>query len=459
MTDNLLRHGFFRKDKEFYRTLFGMLFVVSLHNIVAYSVNIADNIMLGRYSQEALSGAATVNQIFFLVQQLALAIGEACVILASQYWGQKKVEPIHKLTGATLYTGMIFGILIFMICAIFPEQVVSIFASDKTIIEQGVIYLRITKYTYVMFIITNIFLSALRSVGTVNISFIISFISLIVNVIINYVLIFGKFGFSEMGITGAAIGTLIARAVEVVLVIIYLLFIDRKLNLFSTNFLKLNKVLTKDYLDVAINVILSQLLWAVSVPFQTAILGHLTSDAIAANSVAITFYSYLKVIVQSMSAVSAALIGQTIGKGNIDEVKASTRTMQVIDIGIGVILGLALFLFKDIILGFYSLNDSSMILARKLLIVMSFVMVGMSYQMPVSMGILRGGGDTKFVMLMNSISTWLIVMPLSFMSAFWWNWPVVLVVIVIQSDQIFKCLPVAIRIRQYDNWVKKLTRV
>ena len=218
-------------------------------------------------------------------------------------------------------------------------------------------------------------------------------------------------------------------------------------------------MLTKDYLDVAINVILSQLLWAVSVPFQTAILGHLTSDAIAANSVAITFYSYLKVIVQSMSAVSAALIGQTIGKGNIDEVKASTRTMQVIDIGIGVILGLALFLFKDIILGFYSLNDSSMILARKLLIVMSFVMVGMSYQMPVSMGILRGGGDTKFVMLMNSISTWLIVMPLSFMSAFWWNWPVVLVVIVIQSDQIFKCLPVAIRIRQYDNWVKKLTRV
>lgn len=452
------KSAFFTKDKEFYHTLFRMLLIVSLQNIVAYTVNMADNMMLGRYSQDAMSGAATVNQIYFIVQQMALAIGEALVMLTSQYWGQKRLEPIRKLTGTALYLGVIFGVIVFAICAFAPEQVVGIFTDDGAIIVQGVEYLRITKYSYILFVITSVLMSSLRSVETVNISFVISCVSLIVNVAINYALIFGKFGCPELGVVGAAVGTLVARAIELAIVVFYMLVIDKKLKLFSTNFLKLDKDLTKDYRKVAIPVILSQLLWAVSVPFQTAILGHLSADAIAANSVATTFYSYLKVIVQSMSAVSAVLIGRTIGRGNMEEIKADARTLQVADIAIGIVLGVVLFLLRNPLLSFYSLTDSAMTLAAQLLVVMAFIMVGMSYQMPVSMGIIRGGGDARFTLIMNTVSTWAIVIPLSLMSAFWWKWPVVLVVIMIQSDQVFKCLPTALRIRKYDKWVKKMTR-
>ncbi len=452
------KSAFFTKDKEFYHTLFRMLLIVSLQNIVAYTVNMADNMMLGRYSQDAMSGAATVNQIYFIVQQMALAIGEALVMLTSQYWGQKRLEPIRKLTGTALYLGVIFGVIVFAICAFAPEQVVGIFTDDGAIIAQGVEYLRITKYSYILFVITSVLMSSLRSVETVNISFVISCVSLIVNVAINYALIFGKFGCPELGVVGAAVGTLVARAIELAIVVFYMLVIDKKLKLFSTNFLKLDKDLTKDYRKVAIPVILSQLLWAVSVPFQTAILGHLSADAIAANSVATTFYSYLKVIVQSMSAVSAVLIGRTIGRGNMEEIKADARTLQVADIAIGIVLGVVLFLLRNPLLSFYSLTDSAMTLAAQLLVVMAFIMVGMSYQMPVSMGIIRGGGDARFTLIMNTVSTWAIVIPLSLMSAFWWKWPVVLVVIMIQSDQVFKCLPTALRIRKYDKWVKKMTR-
>lgn len=450
--------AFFTKDKEFYHTLFRMLIIVSLQNLVAYTVNMADNMMLGRYSQDAMSGAATVNQIYFIVQQMALAIGEGFVMLASQYWGQKRLEPIRKLTGTALYVAVVFGVVVFAVCAIAPGPVVGIFTGDGAIIAQGVEYLRITKYSYILFVITSVLMSSLRSVETVNISFIVSCISLVVNVAINYALIFGKFGCPEMGVAGAAVGTLVARAIELAIVVFYMLVLDKKLKLFSTNFLKLDKELTHDYRKVAVTVILSQLLWAVSVPFQTAILGHLSADAIAANSVATTFYSYLKVIVQSMSAMSAVLIGRTIGKGNMEDVKASTRTLQVVDIIIGIILGTALFLLRNPLLSFYNLTDSAMALAAQLLIVMAFIMVGMSYQMPVSMGIIRGGGDARFVLIMNTISTWVIVIPLSLMSAFWWKWPVMLVVIVIQSDQVFKCLPTALRIRKYDKWIKKMTR-
>ena len=367
------------------------------------------------------------------------------------------MQPIRKLTGIALKLGLICGIITILICTFIPHLVISIFTNDPEIIAEGVAYLGIIKYTFLLFIITNVLMAALRCVETVKISFYISIVSLIVNVGINYVLIFGRFGAPELGIRGAAIGTLVARIVELGIVVVYMLKIDKKLKLFSENFMRFDSNLRKDYTKVEIPVMLSQVLWAVSVPFQTAILGHLSSDAIAANSVATTFYQYLKVIVLAMSSSSAVMMGASVGRGDMKRVKSDARTLVVIDLLIGVALGVALFVLRKPLLTFYNLNDTAIVLADQLIIVMSFIMVGMSYQMPVSMGIIRGGGDAKFSMVVNMISTWAIVIPLSFMSAFWWHWSVVGVVIMIQSDQVFKGLPTFIHFRSY-KWVKKLTR-
>ncbi len=451
------KESFFTRDKSFYKTLFHLMVIVALQNLVAYSVNMADNIMLGAYDQTALSGAATVNQIFFMVQQVTLSIGEALVVLGSQYWGQKRTEPICRLTGIALKLGVICGVIILIAVTVAPEQILYIFTDDPAIVAAGMDYLDIIKYTFVLFIITNVFMAALRCVETVNISFYISVISLLVDVAINYCLIFGKFGCPEMGVRGAAIGTLVARIVELLIVVLYAAFKDKKLQLFKNNFLKFDRDLRRDYRKIAVPVILSQILWAVSVPMQTAILGHLSSDAIAANSVATTFYQYLKVVVQAMCSATAVMVGSTIGRGDMRRIKSDARTLECIDLLIGIILGVLLFSLRNFLLSFYNLSDTATTLSLQLIVVLSFVMVGMSYQMPVSMGIIRGGGDARFTMIMNLVSTWAIVMPLSFMSAFWWKWPVVAVVIMIQSDQIFKCLPTFIRLRSY-KWIKKLTR-
>ena len=460
------RTSFFTKDKAFYRSLFGMLAFVALQNIIAYSVNMADNIMLGSYSQAALSGAATVNQVFFIIQQFAISFGNALVALAAQYWGQKRVGPIKSLCGITLKVGVAIAIVLLLICALMPSSIVRIFTSESDIIAEGRKYLLIIMWTFLLYIITNILMAALRAVGTVNISFYISIVSLIINVGINYVLIFGKLGFPEMGITGAAIGTLIARVVELLIVILYLIFFDKKLGLFrrgeSQEAVLLwlfgnDKGLWKDYIKVYIPIMCATVLWGFSVPMQTAILGHLSADAIAANSVATTFYQYLKVIVVAMSSTSAVMIGQSIGRGEMERVKSDGRTLSVIDVVIGLILGIALVVLKNPLLSLYNLNENAMDLAGRLILIMAVIMVGMSYQMPVSFGIIQGGGDAKFTMAMNLISTWLIVMPLSFMAAFWWKWPVEWVVVVVQSDQIFKCLPTWLHFRKY-KWMKKLTR-
>ena len=456
---------FFVREKKFYKELFTMLAFVALQNVVAYSVNMADNIMLGRYSQEALSGAATVNQVFFIVQQFAISFGNALVAIAAQYWAQGRAEPVKKLTGIAFKLGFVISAALALVCLFIPEGIVRIFTSDPAIIEQGRDYLLLILWTFILYILTNVLMAALRAVGTVRISFYISIASLVINVGINYCLIFGKFGLPEMGIRGAAVGTMTARIVELLIVLIYLIFVDKKLKLFSKEDKGLDiswltsgdKALRKDYFKIYFPIMCATVLWGISVPVQTAILGRLSSDAIAANSVATTFYQYLKVIVVAMSSTSAVMTGQSIGKGDIEHVKRVGRTLSVIDLGIGIVLGALLAALRYPLLSLYNLNSTAYDMALDLILLMGLVMVGMSYQMPVSFGIFQGGGDAKFTMTMNLISTWAIVIPLSFMAAFWWKLPIVWVVLVIQSDQIFKCLPVFIHFKKY-TWIKKLTR-
>ena len=448
---------FFTKDPAFYKTLFRMLLVVALQNLVAYSVNMADNIMLGSYSQTSLSAAATVNQVFFMVQQFALSIGNALVVLGAQYWGQERAAPVRTLTGIALKLGAAISAVLVGICVLFPEPLLYLFTDSAEIVAEGLRYLSLIRWTFALFILTNVLMSALRSVGIVNISFYVSVVSLIVNVSVNYTLIFGRFGLPELGILGAAVGTLIARGLEFLIVVFHVLKFDKKLRLFSDGALwRLDSGLRRDFVRVYLPIMCSQVLWGVSVPMQTAILGHLSDNAIAANSIATTFYQYLKVIVIAMSSVSAVMIGNAIGRGDRGRVRSDARTMAVIDVLIGAALGAALFLLRRPLISLYTLTPAARETAVNLMAVMSVVMVGMSYQMPVSFGIIQGGGDTGFTMKMNLISTWCIVMPLSFMAAFWWKWPVEAVVLVIQSDQIFKGLPTFLRFRKY-QWMKKLT--
>ena len=174
--------------------------VIALQNLVAYSVNMLDNIMLGSYSQNALSGAATVNQIYFIVNQIALAIGNALIAITSQYWGSHQTKPIRKVTKAALLFSLAIAAGIIALCMRIPNTLIGLFTTSPDIIREGTIYLHIIQWTFLFFMISNLLLAMLRSVETVKIAFLISVISLLVNGGINYILIFGRFGAPEMGI-------------------------------------------------------------------------------------------------------------------------------------------------------------------------------------------------------------------------------------------------------------------
>lgn len=433
--------------------------MVILQNVVAYSVNMADNIMLGSYSQSSLSGAATVNQVQFMTQQITLAVGDSLVVLGSQFWGEKKSEPIRKLTGIALIFGFVIGFGVFAWTSLDPAGVLAIFTDDESYIAEGVKYLGLIRFTYPIYVITTVLLSALRSVKTVGIALWVSVSSLILDVGINYVLIFGKFGMPEMGITGAAIGTLAARVTELVTVLVYLVFIDKKLSLFTQNIFAFTKEQFAKFFRILLPSFVSNFVWSIATPIQTSILGHLSKDAIAANSVSVTMFQYLKIIVIGEASASAVVIGNTIGETKDEEnekVKEYSRTLQLMYIIFALALGTILFFLRKPYLSLYDLSGAAMEMADDILVLMCFIFVGMAYQMPTSVGIIKGGGDVKYVMFLNLVSTWGIVMPLSFAAAFVWNLPIVWIVALLNSDQIFKCVPIAIHAAR-NKWIKRLT--
>ncbi|MCD8001483.1 MAG: MATE family efflux transporter [Oscillospiraceae bacterium] len=445
------------RDKSFYRTLGRLMLAIVLQNVVAYSVNMADNLMLGTYSQIALSGAATVNQIQFLVQQMTLAIGDSLVAISTQYWATRRTEPICRLTGLALGAAGIFSVLVFAAVSLLPHGILSLFTADAEILASGAVYLDLIRYTYPLFILSTVLMSCLRSVETVGVSFAISVVSLVVNCAINYTLIFGRLGFPEMGIRRAPVGTLVASALLLLSVLAYILFRDRKLRLFASNPFRGCLKYRMDYWKLLWRSLVSYTLWALATPIQAGILGRLSADAIAANSVSTTLFQYLKVVTRGEASASAVLIGRTVGENNFGKLREYCRTLQALYLGAGLLLSVALFFIRVPLLSLYVLNDSAREMANQILILLCFVFAGMAYQMPCASGIVRGGGDVNYTLYLNVISTWGIVMPLSFAAAFRWQLLFVAVVFFLNCDQIFKCLPTAIRVNRY-KWVRHLTR-
>lgn len=444
------------KDK-FLKRFFALYIVLVLQNVISLAVNLADNIMLGAYSEQALAGAAAVNQVQFVYQQLLTAMGDGLVIFCSQYWGKRQTEPMKKISATAMHAGLLIAILLFALVSIFPRQAVGIFTTEESIIREGVSYLSIIRFTYLFFAVTQILLATLRSVEVVKIAFYLSVMTFFVNCGINYVLIYGHFGAPEMGAAGAAIGTLAARMTELVVLIIYIIKKEKQLHLSIRSYLQHDRVLSGDYFRVTAPMLVVQGLWGVNTALQTVILGHMTAAAIAANSVASTIFMMVKSMAVGAASTASIIIGNTIGTGDIALVKKYSGRLQRIFVVIGLVSGLLLFLIRVPILQLYDLSASTKEMANTFLIILSVVVIGMSYQMPTNNGIIRGGGNAMFVVKMDLISIWGIVIPLSFVMAFVVKASPATVVCCLNADQIFKCIPAFLE-SHYGNWIRKLTR-
>ncbi|MRM86853.1 MATE family efflux transporter [Faecalicatena contorta] len=445
------------KDRAFYANFFKIYSALVLQNVITLSVNLADNLMLGAYSETSLAGVAAVNQIQFIYQQLLMALGDGLVIFCSQYWGKKQTGPMKKIAASAMHAALAVGVLLFVLVSLFPYRAVGMFTTDQAIIGEGVKYLGIIRFTYLFFAVTQLLLAALRSVEVVRIAMCLSVVTFFVNCGINYVLIYGRFGAPELGARGAAIGTLIARIIECTVLIVFVVKKEKRLNLKLKDYLQFDRVLCRDYFKITAPMLVVQGLWGLNTALQTVILGHMTAAAIAANSVASTLFMMVKSMAVGAASTASIIIGKTIGMGDIKVVKQYSIRLQKLFLGIGIVSGIILFFIRIPILNLYELSASTKEMANTFLLILSVVIVGMSYQMPTNNGIIRGGGNAMFVVKMDLVSIWMIVIPLSFIMAFVVKASPAVVVCCLNADQIFKCVPAFLE-SHYGNWIRKLTR-
>lgn len=414
--------------------------------------------MLGAFSETALSGVTTVNQVQFVFQQLLMALGDGLVIFGSQYWGKKETKPVRKISAWAMCTGIFIALILFILASFFPRQLLGLFTTDQTIIEAGLSYLAIIRFTYFFFAVTQILLATLRCVEIAGIAFGLSVMTLIINCSINWILIYGHFGAPRMGAAGAAVGTLTARIAEICVLITYISKKQSWIGIRIQDYLQADWKFGRKYYKVVCPLLVIQGLWGVNTALQTAILGHMTAAAIAANSAASNLFLMVKSAAVGAASAASVTMGKTIGSGDLKLAKLYSKKLQKLFVVMGIICGVLLFFIRIPVLSLYQLSPETREMANTFLIILSVVMLGMSYQMPTNGGIIRGSGSIAYSMKVDLISTWAIVIPLSMFMAFVVKASPAIVVCCLNADQIFKCVPAFLKCH-YGHWIKTMTNI
>lgn len=447
-------------DKAFYRTFVILTLSLALQNLLTYSVNLADNIMLGRFSQDALSGASLCNQLQFFLQMLVQGVGEGVVVLGARYWGKKDLKPIPDIIGAGLRFGVSIAAVLFVLALLFPTQIIRLMTNDPVIMEQAVQYLQIICFTYVIFALTNMLTASLRSIGIVKIGYIISASTLCINICLNYVLIYGHFDAPALGVRGAAIATLVSRTVELLIVIWFLKFREHTLHLNWRKLLFIDTSYIRDYIHVSLPMLVTQTMWGASSIIQTAILGNMENAAmvVPANSISVLVFQILSVVGYGAASAAAIMTGRTLGEGHKERIDQTAFTFQIMFCIIGVFTGLIILLSRGPVLQIYNtLSPEAAELTRQFITVLAITSVGTCYQMAADCGILRAGGDTKFAMWNNIVFVWLICLPCAALSAFVFHFSPVVVFFCLKMEQLGKCPVIFLRVRS-KKWIKQITR-
>ena len=446
--------------KTMLRAFFPLLVAVALQMMLSLTVNLVDNFMLGQYSENAMSGASLVNQLQFILQQVMAGIGGGVAVLGAQYWGKGQTEPIKRIISVGLKFGILAGGIMLLLTSIIPGQIMGLLTSDQTIIAEACDYLDVMRFTYIIYGASAVLMYSMMSVETAFIGTVMSAMTIGINAILNYTFIYGNFGAPEMGIKGAAYATMVSRIVELITIVVYIRFVDKKLKAKLSEILRFDFEYLRDYLKVAMPVVISGLIWGVAQFTQTAILGNMhdqAAEVIGANSIATVVYSLFACFGFACSNAASVTIGKTVGMGRKDLVISHAKTLQIIFLIIGGITGLMIFLCKDMIVGLYNVSDATRALTVQFLTVLSVATIGSCYEFPVMCGIIAGGGNTRYAPIVDTLFMWLWVIPMSYASAYVFGWPPLVTFIFLKSDQIIKCIPNAIVCNRF-RWIRDLTR-
>ncbi len=443
------------KDR-FYPQIMRLVIPIIIQNLLSASVNSADVVMLnyvGQSSISAVSLAANYAGVLFMVYY---GLGTGASMLSAQYWGKKDLQAIRLVEGIALRFSIVISLCFSAFALFAPELMMKLFTNDAELIAIGAGYLRVMSLTYFCWGIIEIYLSVLRSIGRVTVSMVLNVLAFSLNILLNAVFIFGLFGAPKLGATGVAIATATSRVVELIGCILVSLFSkDLKLKL-SYMFIR-NKTLFKDFLKLSLPALGNDVSWSVAFSMYSVILGHLGTDAVAANSLVTVVRNFGTVLCFGTASAGGILLGNVMGENDMERAKVYASKILKLTIITGAIGGVLILAVTPFVLHFADLSDTAMHYLKYMLFINSYYVMGAAVNTTLIAGVFRAGGDSRFGLICDTVDMWCYAVPLGFIAAFVLKLPVLVVYFLLCTDEFVKW-PWVIKHYLSKKWLKNITR-
>lgn len=444
------------KEKKYYKKLLTVALPIAMQNLINFTIALADTFMVGLMGETQLAAGNLSGKFGFVFLMFLFGITSGTNVLIAQFWGSKDHDSIHKAL-TIMYRVLIVGTMFFSLSAIiFPNQIMRIFTDVPEVIESGAEYLAVIGYSYIFMGISMAALNTLRPVGSVFIAVVVNITSLLVNIFFNWMLIFGNLGMPALGMRGAAIATLIARIVEVIIVAVYYLFFEKKLQ-YKLRFIFMRTMgMGRLFFKTAGPVIINEILWGSGAACISIIIGHMGRAFTAADSVTSIISQFVTVALWGVAHASGTIIGNAIGAGKYKQARIYANTSLFIAALMGFLSSGLVLLVRDFVISIFNLSPEAQMYSVQLVNVYAVLVIFQAISGVGLIGIIRSGGDTKFVLLVDIIFMWSICLPLGYFVSFKLAWPIAMVYLVLRCDEIFKAVAVFVRI-YHGKWINDFT--
>lgn len=430
---------------------------MALQNLINTGVSACDVFMLGKVGETALSASSLARQVQYIMSLFLFGLTSGATVLTAQYWGKGDKKTIERILAMGMCMAVAVTAIFTLVSLLMPETLIRIFTNESEVIREGVKYQRIVAFSYIAIGITDVYLYIMRSVERIKVATAVYLSSLICNVILNAVFIFGMFGCPAMGIRGAALATLLARILELILVIGYAKIYNREILFRMKYFFHMDSGLLKDFLVCAVPVILNEVLWGIANSASTAILGHMGSAAVAANSVAQVTKEMSMVVSFGISNAAAIYLGKTIGEKKYQHARAYAERFVKLSILLGIGSAVIILLSSQMIIMVMAMTPLTKDYLRFMMCVMAYYAVAQTLDETVIVGIFRSGGDTRFGLIIDLTAMWGCSVLLGAAAAFVFHCSVPVVYALLMSDELVK-IPIIWGRYKNCSWIRNITR-
>ncbi len=443
-------------DRSFYATILKIAIPVSLQQLITVGINLMDTIMLSSMGDAQLSASSQASQFINLFQIFCMGIGMGASVLTARFWGMQDKNSLRKAITIMVRIVLAFATAFFLATLFFPEMIMRIYTTNSVTMAYGVSYLEWILPTYYCMGLSLTCTIILRSVGQVKIPLFSSVIAFFINVFFNWVFIFGNLGAPRMEIAGAALGTLIARIFELLFICGFFFWKDQRIAYRIRHLFLPCRDLTPEYLRISIPVLISDGLLAFGNNSVAMIMGRIGDTFVAANSVTMVVQQLSSVLTQGISNASGIITGHTMGRGEYDKAQKQGYTFLFLGGLVGCAAAVVILMIRGPIINYYEVSQQAKEISWSLMDSISFIIIFQAMNSILTKGVLRAGGDTKFLMAGDILFLWVASIPLGALAGLVWHWPPFWIYCMLKIDQILKCVWCFFRLKS-KKWMKKIS--